>query len=212
MDNTEVAVRAVRTVGPDTVALVFESPPEFDAQPGQFLKVTGTVDGEEISRHYTLSSPDTAETFEMTVGIDPEGDLSPWLAARDQGDAVEVAGPFGRSYYEGESRVVVLAGGPGIGPAVGIAERAVADGGEAIVVYRDDEPAHEDRLRELESEGTTVLVTAESLGDNDEVRELLSDAKGQVFVYGFADFIDEASNVLSATGHNPDTAKMENFG
>ncbi|WP_227355569.1 FAD-dependent oxidoreductase [Haladaptatus salinisoli] len=212
MESTEVVVRSVRTVGPDTVALILESPPEFDARPGQFLQVAGEVDGEEVARHYTLSSPGTDDTFEMTVGVDPDGDLSPWLAEREQGDTLEVTGPFGRSYYEDESSVVVLAGGPGVGPAVGIAERAVADGGEAVVVYRDDEPAHEDRLRGLEAAGATVFVTDEPLADSDDVRDLLSDAEGQVFVYGFADFLDDASDALAAAGHDPDDAKVENFG
>ena len=147
MDGTEVEVKAVRNVGKGTVALEIESPPGFDARPGQFLQVAGTVDGETVTRHYTLSSPDADGTFDITVGVDPEGDLSPWLAERAAGETVAVAGPFGHSYYEGESRVIVLAGGPGVGPAVGIGARALADGGDVTIVYRDDEPAHEERLR-----------------------------------------------------------------
>ncbi|WP_458185296.1 FAD-binding oxidoreductase [Haladaptatus sp. NG-WS-4] len=212
MENTEVTVRTVRTVGADTIALELETPPEFEAQPGQFVQVTGEVGGEEIARHYTLSSPDTDETFEITVGIDPDGDLTPWLAGLEAGDTVEVAGPYGRSYYEGESSVVVLAGGPGVGPAVGIAERVVADGGTAVVVYQDDEPAHEERLSALESEGVTVLVTDEPVDESDKVRDVLSAAEGQVFVYGFADFLDAANDALAATGTDPDDAKSENFG
>ncbi|WP_435151620.1 FAD-dependent oxidoreductase [Haladaptatus sp. DFWS20] len=212
MEGTEIAVRSVRTVGKNTIALELESPSEFDAQPGQFVQVRGDVNGEEITRHYTLSSPDTDETFEITVGIDPDGDLSPWLAEREPGDTVEVDGPFGRSYYEGESSVVVLAGGPGVGPAVGIAERAIADGGEIVVIYRDDDPAHEDRLLELETAGATVLVTDDSLSDNDDVNDVLSTADGQMFVYGFADFLADANDALRATGHDPDDAKSENFG
>ncbi|WP_049971638.1 FAD-dependent oxidoreductase [Haladaptatus cibarius] len=212
MEGTEIIVRAVRTVGNNTIALELESPAKFDAQPGQFVQVRGEVDGEEITRHYTLSSPDTDGTFEITVGIDPDGDLSPWLAELESGDTVSVDGPFGRSYYEGEESVVVLAGGPGVGPAVGIAERAIADGGEAVVIYQDDDPAHEERLRELEAAGATVVVTATPLAEGEEVTDALESASGQLFVYGFADFLEEANTVLTATGHEPDDAKSENFG
>ncbi|SIQ76018.1 3-phenylpropionate/trans-cinnamate dioxygenase ferredoxin reductase subunit [Haladaptatus litoreus] len=212
MEGTEIVVRAVRTVGKNTIALELESPAKFDAQPGQFVQVRGEVDGEEITRHYTLSSPDTDGTFEITVGIDPDGDLSPWLAELESGDTIEVDGPFGRSYYEGEESVVVLAGGPGVGPAVGIAERAIADGGEAVVIYRDDEPAHEERLRELETAGAAVVVTAAPLVEDEDVTDALESASGQLFVYGFADFLEEANAVLAATGHEPDDAKSENFG
>jgi len=212
MDGTEVEVKAVRNVGKGTVVLEIESPPGFDARPGQFLQVAGTVDGETVTRHYTLSSPDADGTFDITVGVDPEGDLSPWLAECTAGETVAVAGPFGHSYYEGESRVIVLAGGPGVGPAVGIGARALADGGDVTIVYRDHEPAHEERLRELEADGATVLVTEESLTESEAVRDVLSRADGQVFVYGFADFLSEAQEVLAATGHDPDDAKEENFG
>jgi 3-phenylpropionate/trans-cinnamate dioxygenase ferredoxin reductase subunit len=212
MDATEVEVRAVRDVGPATIALELATPSGFEARPGQFVQVRGEVDGEAVTRHYTLSSPSAEETFEITVGVDPEGDLSPWLAERAPGDTVGVAGPYGDAYYEDEASVVVLGGGPGVGPAVGIAERAAADGGDVTVVYRDDEPAHEERLRALEAAGATVVITADPLSDDDRVREVLSAAEGQTFVYGFADFLDDAEDALAATGHDPDAAKTENFG
>ena len=125
MDAT-VAVTAVRDVGPRTIAIEFEAPDGLDAEPGQFLKLVGSVDGEEYSRFYTLSSPGVDDTFEITVGIDPEeaGPFSDFLLDLAAGDTVDISGPFGRSFYEGESRVVVLAGGPGVGPAVGIGEAA----------------------------------------------------------------------------------------
>lgn len=212
MDGTEVEVQSVRDVGEDTVSLEIESPEGLDARPGQFLQVAGTVDGEEVTRHYTLSSPDTVETFEITVGIDPDGDLSPWLAERDAGETVAVAGPYGVSYYEGEPHGIVLAGGPGVGPAVGIGERALAEGNEVTIVYRDDDPAHDDRLGKLAADGAEIIVTDEALRESEEIRDVLSRAEGQVFVYGFADFLSEAHDVLAATGHDPDEAKEENFG
>ena len=58
MDETDVTVRAVDTVGPDTIALELDTPDGFEAKPGQFVLVSATVDGEELSRYYTLSSPD----------------------------------------------------------------------------------------------------------------------------------------------------------
>jgi 3-phenylpropionate/trans-cinnamate dioxygenase ferredoxin reductase subunit len=223
MDETDVAVRAVREVGEDTVALELETPSGFDARPGQFVQIRGEVNGEAITRHYTLSSPDvfesdagdspeSAETFEITVGVDPEGDLSPWLADREAGDTVGVDGPYGQAYYEGEESVVLLAGGPGVGPAVGIGERAVADGHDAVVVYQDDAPAHEDRLRALADRGATVVMTDRALADDERVRETLRGATGQIFVYGFADFLDAAEEALGESGHDFADAKSENFG
>jgi ferredoxin-NADP reductase len=204
-----VAVADVESVGPDTVAIEFETPEGFDAAPGQFVRLGATVDGETYRRFYTLSSPDVGETFEVTVGIDEEagGPFSAHLAALAPGDEMEMAGPFGSNHYEGERRVVVLAGGPGVGPAVAVAERALADGGEAAVVYRDDQPAHGSRLDALRERGASVVVTDGPVGA--AVAEAVTGAPGeQVFVYGFQPFVDEAVGALSA----PDAAKVESFG
>jgi cytochrome-b5 reductase len=209
MDAT-VTVAAVRNVGPDTVAVEFESPEGFDAEPGQFVKLSGTVDGEEYSRFYTLSSPGAAETFEVTVGVDPDeaGPFSRHLLDLSPGDEIDLSGPFGRSYYEGEPRVVVLAGGPGVGPAVGIGEAAAADGNDVAIVYRTAAPAHVERLDALRDAGASVVVTD---GDvSDAVADAVTGEEGeQVFVYGFAEFVDDATDAVDAAGTD---AKVENFG
>ncbi|WP_135827970.1 ferredoxin--NADP reductase [Halorussus halobius] len=210
MDGTEVAVRAVESVGPDAVALVLEAPATFEARPGQFVQVGATVGGEQVTRHYTLSSPDAEETFEVTVEVDPEGSLSPYLADLESGDTVAVAGPFGDAYYEGEDGVVVLAGGPGVGPAVGIGERALDENASATVVYEDDAPIHEERLTALADAGATVAITDDVSDEN--VLEVLADAQGQLFVYGFADFLDRATAALDAAGVDAGDAKTESFG
>jgi cytochrome-b5 reductase len=214
MDAT-VTVTDTDDVGGETITIEFATPAGFDARPGQFLKLTASVDGESYSRFYTLSSPDVAETFEITVGIDPEesGPFSEFLAALSAGDELAVSGPFGSDYYEDEPRVVVLAGGPGIGPAVGIAERALADGGAAAIVYRDDDPAHADRLASLEAGGASITVL-ESDGDLTGAveRALTGAADEQVFIYGFGDFLSAAETALADAGGDPTAAKTENFG
>jgi len=240
MDATTTAVRAVREVGPDAVAIDLETPAEFDAQPGQFVKLTfdlaeglafdaiedladagelGDVTVErgepvEVSRFYTISSPEVGDTFEITIGIDPEGTVGPVVADLEAGDVVTVSGPFGNDYYEGEDPAVVLAGGPGIGPAIGIAERAVADGHDAAVVYQDDEAIHEERIDYLRTDGATVAII-ETEGDLDTAVAGVLDEYGtdsQLFVYGFADFIDAATAAIEAAGGDAGGAKMENFG
>ena len=209
MDGTEVEIVGVETVGPGTVAVAIEAPPGFDARPGQFVQVRAPVDGEAVTRHYSVSSPRVTETFEVTVGVDPEGTLSPWLADADPGTVLEVDGPFGRVYYEGEPRAVVLAAGPGIGPAVGVAERAVQDRNEAAVVYRSDAPVHEARLSGLALAGADVYVVGE-----DRFTDAVETAvgRGQVFVYGFAGFVEAAEAALTAADADAADAKVENFG
>lgn len=210
--DASVVVQSVESVGQDTVAIAFESPPGFEAQPGQFVKLTGVVDDEEYSRFYTLSSPDVDEDFEITVEITEEGGpFSAYLAELEPGDEIDMAGPFGKDYYEGEPRVVVIAGGPGIGPAVGIGERARADGAAVAIIYQDDAPAHVDRLETLEERGGDVWITDDDIAPFVEAAVTGAEDE-QVFVYGFASFVDDAVDAIEAAGGVPGGAKIENFG
>lgn len=211
--DAAVTVTAVEAVGPDTVAVEFGTPQGFDARPGQFVRLGATVDGEEYDRFYTLSS-DVGETFEVTVSVDPAegGPFTDHLAALEPGDSLSMTGPFGDQHYEGESRVVVLAGGPGVGAAVGIGERALADGATVALVYRyDDAPVHRDRLTALREAGADVTVTDGPVADA-VADAVTGDAGEQVFVYGFGAFVDEAREALAAAGVDPGEAKVENFG
>lgn len=210
MSESTVVVRSVESVGPDTVAIELETPEGFDAQPGQFVQLVLTVDGEEHARHYTLSSPRVDETFEITVGIDPEGTVGPHLADLEAGDEVRIKGPFGRNHYDGEERVTVVVGGPGVGPAVGIAERVLQEDGEVAVVYRDDAHAHVDRLGSVADAGGSVFLVGDDVGP--AVDAAVEAVGGQVFVYGFADFLEDALAALDAADVDTDAAKIENFG
>jgi cytochrome-b5 reductase len=206
-----VTVTDVTDVGGDTVTLTFETPDGFDARPGQFVQLSATVDGEAEARFYTISSADTTDTFEVTVGLDPDvADFSQWLADHAPGDQLDMEGPYGDQFYDGEERVVVLAGGPGIGPAIGIGERALADGAAVGIVYEDDTPAHEERLAGLAAGGATVQVLATLDGAIDSLVTGSDDE--QVFIYGFAEFVERAREAIEAAGGDPSAAKVENFG
>lgn len=210
MDAATVRITAVTHVGPETVAVELETPPSFDPQPGQFVKLSAYVDGEHVSRFYTLSSPDAEDTFEVTIAIEPDATLGPWIADAD-GASVEIEGPYGRAFYEGEQQVLVVAGGPGIGPAVGIGERAIAEDHDVRIVYRAREPAHEPRLTALEAEGATVVITDGAL-DGPVAEQYRHGRDQQVFVYGFQEFVTDALAALEAAGADPGEAKVENFG
>ncbi|KPN30869.1 dihydroorotate dehydrogenase electron transfer subunit [Halolamina pelagica] len=204
------------SVGPDTFTLTFETPAGFEGLAGQFVRLSAEIDGESYARFYTLSSPDTEDTFEITVEVGEEGGpFSDYLAELSAGDEVAVAGPYGDEYYDGETRAVVLAGGPGVGAAVAISEAAIANDAEAAVVYQyDGEPAHTDRLDALVDAGADVTML--DAGDDafaGAVEDALTTAAGEgVFVYGFAAFVETATDAIEAAGGDPDGANVESFG
>ncbi|QSW99009.1 ferredoxin--NADP reductase [Haloterrigena alkaliphila] len=222
IEGTPVTVESIREVGPDTVALELETPEGFDAVPGQFVLVRAVPrdvddgaevdDDEVVMRHYTLSSPSVGDTFEITVGIDPDGDLSPWLAGLEGGETVHVEGPFGTITYERDADVVAVAGGPGVGPAVAIAEAAREEGYDATVIYQDDAPAHADRLEALEEEGAAVTILE---ADDEEGLAAAIETHhedGEIYAFGFEDFVTFVADAIESAGGDPDDAKIENFG
>lgn len=219
MEGIECEIIENRYVGEDMVAVTVSRPSGFTARPGQFLQVHKTLD-EPVTRHYTISSPFPAERLTFTVGIDPDGTLSPWFADATAGDTIEIDGPFGRVYYENEPAVLPCARGPGIGPALAIAERAVAEGGEATVLFESSKAGqpfvYEDRLARLgrvadvhivrEHDFRTVLARSLDAGATVEP------ASPQVFAYGFEPFIEAVRAGLADAGLEPSEAKLENFG
>ncbi|ERG96539.1 FAD-dependent oxidoreductase [Haloquadratum walsbyi] len=225
MEET-VIVEETQSVGPQTVAITMQSPSALTAEPGQFLRVTATIDDEEYSRFYTISSPDVDDTIEITVGIDPSdsGPFSQYLGDIESGSELSIAGPFGQHYYENSNRAVVLAGGPGIGPAVGIGDAADAAGQEVAIIYVSETatPAHRTRLNALADSGNdiTIFTTASDSQSgvvppefNDAVADIITGKPAeQPFVYGFEDFITAATDALETADVNPDEAKIENFG
>jgi ferredoxin-NADP reductase len=215
MEEYEVDVEGVREVGADTVAIDVETPAEFSALPGQFVVVKAPVDGEVVDRYYTISSPNVAETFEMTVEIDPDGDVTPWLGAREPGDTLTVAGPLGEVCYDDDGDVLVVAGGPGIGPAVAIAERAIARDHQVAVVYEDDGFAHEDRLDAVADAGGEVVLLDETASDRQDalVDAVTEHARvGDAFVFGFAEFCATVRDALLDAGVDEDAVHVESFG
>lgn len=214
MDPTPVEVEGVREVGPDTVAVDLATPEGFHARPGQFVQFRLEVDGEPVVRHYSISSPVVDETLEITVEIDPQGTLSPRLAALAPGDVVEIDGPFGRVFYDDEDDVVAVGAGPGIGPATAVAERAVRDGGTASVLVHGDDLVHGERLAGLAAGSATVVFVRDPDRLEGALALVLGDrsAGAQVFAYGFADFVERVPASLEAAGLDPAAAKIENFG
>jgi ferredoxin-NADP reductase len=204
---TRVSVAGVEDVGPQTVALELETPEGFSADPGQFLLVRATVDDVEETGYYTLSSPDTEGTMEITVEAPPESTLAAWLADRDPGDELDIEGPFGDVRYTGEGSVVVLAEGPGIGPAVGICERARAAGHDATLVFWGSDPPHQERLDALDADGGTVLVV-DSLNSSD-ISNALSAPDATAYAFGFESFVRDATTVAEAAGAD---LRAESFG
>jgi ferredoxin-NADP reductase len=108
----------------DTKTLRFQVPTErrLFAKPGQFLTFRWMVDGQRVSRSYTISSSPVQENYvEITPKRAENGCVSVFLNDRAKpGLMVEATGPYGRFYFDQalHKSIVLIAAGSGITPMI----------------------------------------------------------------------------------------------
>ncbi len=108
----------------DTKTLRFQVLDErrFCAKPGQFLTFQWTIDGQRVTRSYTISSSPVHENYvEITPKRMENGCVSVFLNERAKpGLAVEASGPYGRFYFDEtvHKTIVLIAAGSGITPMI----------------------------------------------------------------------------------------------
>lgn len=204
-----VEVVNVERVGTNIVAIELAAPAGFEAYPGQFVLVRAHVQGESIARHYTISSPRVEDTFEITVESLPDGMLSRWLVDLRAGSRIRIEGPFGRIYYAGGDAVAVIAGGVGIGAAVGIGERALQENYRPVVIAHAAPLVHEARLARLAGAQGTVYATTRAVAPG--VKQAVRCEK-PLFIFGFRSFVDRVQEAIESAGGDPDAARIENYG
>ena len=128
----ELTVKRVSPEAAGSVAITFDIPPaeleRFHFEPGQFLTVKAVVDGQEVRRSYSISSPRSrlAKKGELEIGIRPVegGVFSNWAAQSVKaGDTISVMPPDGRFVVKKQRAIhrVGFAAGSGITPILSIA-------------------------------------------------------------------------------------------
>ncbi|WES64414.1 hybrid-cluster NAD(P)-dependent oxidoreductase [Microbacter sp. GSS18] len=114
--------------------------------PGQYVTISADIDGERVSRCYTVSSPSTRPySVQLTVKREATGRMSAWLHdVLAVGDRVELSGPAGEfsTAYHPAERILLLAGGVGITPMMSILESIhdLAEPTDVVLVHNSRSP------------------------------------------------------------------------
>ena len=127
----ELTVKRINTEGGGSVAVTLDIPStlrdSYRFEPGQFLTLRATVNGEEVRRSYSISSPRSrlSQTGELEIGIRPVlgGLFSNWAASELKvGDQLSVLPPDGRFTVRKQRAIhrVGFAAGSGITPILSI--------------------------------------------------------------------------------------------
>jgi len=226
-----VPVIAVLRETEDITTFRLARPEGFDFLPGQFLTVRMPVDGKQLVRCYSLSSPPHVSGY-LEISVKRQGVFSGALHATVRpGSTLWVRRPAGGfTYPEGDARpVVLLAGGVGITPMISMLRHAVAaDPGRPVTllysVSTQRDIAFRDELRVVRARHpqATVMVTTtrgphatEVLSGRIDAAKILAhvpDPAGSIFmICGPEAMIDGLTALLGELGVPASQVRSEAF-
>jgi ferredoxin-NADP reductase len=238
-DDTELALVCRRTISVTHDVRTFVLEPLGSALlqqlPGQYLTITVSIDGMEVQRCYTVSSPPTRPgALMITVKRVPGGPVSNWLHDNlHVGQTLHAAGPFGRFTMADQPapKYLFLSAGSGITPLMSMTRTLCDQGMPADVVFVHSARSPRDIIfrRELEAMSAafdTFSVTAVCEGDSplerwdgprgrlslELLRAVAPDLPDrEVFTCGPPPYMEAVRAMLTVGGADPARCHEENF-
>ena len=241
----DLTIARVTPEAAGAVAITLAVPPEqravFDFQPGQFLTLRANINGQDVRRSYSISSPRSLLTQqgELTLGIRPVegGVFSNWAAAElKAGDTLRAMPPDGRFTVQKPRAIhrVGFAAGSGITPILSIMASTLEASPESKVtlVYGNRRMASvmfNEALQDLKDRypGRLTLIHVlsrqaqevpllEGRIDGDKVRQIIGallpvGSMDEVFICGPEAMIEATEQALLGAGVRPDRIHTERF-
>ncbi|WP_281965075.1 hybrid-cluster NAD(P)-dependent oxidoreductase [Serinicoccus marinus] len=218
-------VRSLTLAVPDDAALRF--------RPGQYVTVTVELDGEPLSRCYTIASS-PLQTGTLTLTVKRQGPVSGWLHDRlEPGGRLRVSGPMGVFSTDEHPAAahLLLSAGSGITPVMSMLRTLARSEGthDVVFVHSARTPADIVFHRELEQLAAAlpwlrVAVVCEDDSEDEVWRgargrlsrdlliELVPDVTGrEVFTCGPAPYMDSVRQLLAELGCDPARCHQESF-
>jgi ferredoxin-NADP reductase len=221
-------IATVRTIRPESSrakSFRLALPMWMPHLPGQHYDVRLTApDGYQAQRSYSIaSSPLDQGEVELTIDRLDDGEVSTYLHdVLEEGDQVEVRGPFASYFvWRGEAPALLLGGGSGVVPLMAMLRhrRRTQPGLPMRLVYSVRSPADLIYADEL-GDDTIVTFTREAPADwagaRGRVDRELVDAAGIepgiVFACGSNGFVETASAIALDAGFEAAQIRTERFG
>jgi len=237
-----LTVSDIHPEGSDAVAVSFELPAALRAdyafEPGQYLTLRATIEGQDVRRSYSISSPLGAAHLTVGVRRVDDGVFSSFVNGDlAVGDTMQVMTPEGRFTAKTglAARYLLLAAGSGITPMMSIAASTLATdpNAEVTLVYgnRTTETVMFrlvlERLKDRYMGRFTLIhilsreeqdipllngrVNGEKVTSLARVGAIDPIAADGVFVCGPGEMIDDVAAGLTALGLDPAKVHFERF-
>ena len=225
------------TETPDVRTFVFSAKDgqPFSFEPGQFITVSVEINGETVSRCYTISSPPTRPyTLSITVKRTPGGLMSNWLHDNMKpGVVLHAFGPAGifTPASAPASKALYLSAGSGVTPLMSMTRSAFDLGLNRDIVFvhsarTPDDIVFRDELSRLSADADKLKVihVCEGVGTESDwngpigrlslelLRQRVPDFRDrEVFTCGPAGYMNAVKEVLLQGGHDPARYHQESF-
>ncbi len=218
-----------------TFVFASEAGRPFSFEPGQFITISAEIEGQAVSRCYTISSPPTRPyTLSITVKRTPGGVMSNWLHANMvAGKTLPAFGPAGIfTPSAGPSqKALYLSAGSGVTPLMAMTRAAFDLGQNRDVVFVHSARTPEDIIFANElaafeqiSSAFRVIHICEAQGEEgnwqgpigrlslDLLKARVPDYRErEVFTCGPTGYMDAVRKLLLDGQHDPDRYHQESF-
>lgn len=127
--------------------------PVANYEPGQYIGVHLTINGESVYRHYSLSDLPNNRSYRISIKREEQGHVSRHFHdVMQQGDSVELLPPAGDlTLVEGDEPLLFASGGVGQTPLLPMASHALALGREITYLHAALDANHEAFKNEIEA-------------------------------------------------------------
>ncbi|WP_299835347.1 fatty acid desaturase [uncultured Tenacibaculum sp.] len=217
-------VAQVRKLTHDSAEIQFENlndiPYKFEA--GQYVVISMLVDGEKVSRCYSICSNPNSGILKVGVKRVSGGKLSNRILDHlSEGKYVNVAGPFGTFKFKDETNVehhVFIAGGSGITPIISMLQKILQDEITNVsLIYgcksEKDVMFHKE-LIDLQNKYPnqfSLKITYDLLTHTYQTELLSHFEKANYYICGPTPMMEASKEVLSKKGVTSDHIIIEEF-
>ncbi|MDX6233120.1 MAG: glycine betaine catabolism [Nocardioidaceae bacterium] len=236
-DEAVLVCRAVLDITHDIKSFVFEPRGDrtFQFEAGQFLTLRLTIDGQQINRCYTISSPPTRPyRVAITVKRVPGGPVSNWLHDNVRaGSEITALAPLGAFTLSRQpaTKYLFLSAGSGITPLMSMTRTLHDIGSDADIVFvhsarTPDDIVFRDELAALEA--VTPNLRVAHVCENDYPSQSWSGLRGRLsadmlqalvpdlhervtFTCGPALYMASVRGILAELGYDPQSYHEESF-
>src|SRR5690554_4215753 len=201
--------------------------PVADHEPGQYIGVRLTLDGEPVYRHYSLSALPNGQSYRISVKREPRGRASRHLHdAMGVGDTLALLPPAGDlTLTEGDEPLLLASGGVGQTPLLPMARHALHQGRRVIYLHAALDAEHHafrDEVATLAAEhpGRLNAISIHESGNAaDHIgridRDLLASylpKGGRCYFVGPQGFMTAVDRALAELGAPAERRHYEQFG